>query len=604
MSTAGTEKLGQLVQSFDRLEVEDYQRVYVWTPEDIDDLFRDLKSSLNAENERDHFFGTLILQTDPESGHRTAKVVDGQQRLTTTMLLVAAIRDAIIDLGIDTLPGQGSQLELNVANTAWDYLICQRDTSRHRFRPNRLLRKIMENSVMPKPLNQEDVPWGNKTSYDKPTALNKPFRRAIRYIRELIEKDLENFTTPIEKLNRTNSLLDTLLNRFTVLKVITNSIDESLEIFLTLNSRGQELKASDLARGEILKSLTSGLQNEQEIQAIHATNLTEWDDIGARVNDHEVFLRHFLVATGDKAITKKMILDTVQKRLRGDQADGFTEINRAMDFWNQIKKASIDYSEILRPTCAEKPKLYLELMDDLLMSHRVLFLNVVNRKLSPSDLEEITRLAFVLSFRWTLLGMNAQDLENLFRTLGKKFRDSSDVEALKSGLKSEAMALPDIPRKRWEKDKDTGAHGRSLLYMIYWTLTGNGNKWPRHEMHLEHIAPQGKTDTWVKELFGVDEIDEDDYSDAISSVGNLTLLDPKINVKIQNDPFTKKKIKYQESSINLVTDLLNFDEWSVEIIDQRTQWLAEMFEIIWSVEASQAKVTSFNEWLQHPSVEV
>jgi hypothetical protein len=303
------------------------------------------------------------------------------------------------------------------------------------------------------------------------------------------------------------------------------------------------------------------------------------------------------VATGDKPVTKKMILQEVHSRLHPTKPDGFTEINRAMDFWNQLRRASIDYNDILRPNCADRPKIYLELMDDLLMSHRVLFLNVINRDLSGSDFEEVTRLAFVLSFRWTLLGMNAQDLENLFRKAGKDFREKTDVARLVQILRSEAKALPEIPRKKWEKEKDTGAHGRSLLYMIYWNLTGNGIKWPRHEMHLEHIAPQAKTDAWVTELFGLSEVDDDDYSDLISSIGNLTLLDPRINLKVQNDTFANKKVRYQESVINLVTDLLPIDKWDSEIIDKRTQWLAEMFEIIWSIDVTTDKVVSFNDWL-------
>lgn len=601
MSTAGTEKLGSLLTSFNTLEVEDYQRVYVWTEDNISSLFKDVTDCVANKDDRDHFFGTLILQTDGSPSPKTAKVVDGQQRITTVMLIFATLRDALQNLESTELPVDDDELGIDVNREAWKLLIHSRKLTDYRFHPNRLLRSIWETSVMPSPsADRKPVPWGKTKAYEKATSLNKPFRKAVKFTREMIAQDLAAFDGDAAKLERIHSLLSTIRDRFTVLKVITSSIDESLDIFLTLNSRGQELKSSDLARGEVLKKRTSGLSDEKEVQRIHKENLDQWNRIGQLVVDHDVFLRHFLVSTSDQQITKKQVLTEVSNRLNGSEDDTRSDAKRAMDFWSELSKAAEVYGEIMKPTeGTDKTQKYLEMLELLMMSHRVLLLNVIGKVSNEKDLEEVVRLTFVLAYRWTLLGQNAQDLENFFRKTGRAFSSSRDIEKLKEKLQSEAESLSEINPKKWETGRDASAHARALLYMIYYLLNEDASPLELDKMHLEHIAPQSKTPHWSNVLFGEDDVDDDDYEDVISGAGNLTLLDPKLNIKAKNLDFSvKKRDYYSKSKVDVVTDLLGFDEWSRDLINERAEWLHEMFEIIWSIRPSKSDVKTFKVWRQ------
>lgn len=73
-------------------KVPDYQRGYAWEPEQVQDLLSDIER-IDASREYRHFTGTIVL-ADPESGrsqdHRL-QVVDGQQRLTTLIMIVARL---------------------------------------------------------------------------------------------------------------------------------------------------------------------------------------------------------------------------------------------------------------------------------------------------------------------------------------------------------------------------------------------------------------------------------------------------------------------------------------------------------------------------------
>lgn len=615
MGTVGTTKLGTLVKEYDELIVEDYQRVYVWEDRNIKSFWEDLTELADNPHDRPHFFGTLILETKPES--TTAKVVDGQQRLTTAVIVVAALRDAALNLSSAKLPSEGGHLPVDVDIEAWKFLIPGTDTSKSRFKPNRLLRKMMMTSVIAAPsVDRPSVPWGKKLEqYEKPTAITKPFRKAVRYVAELVALELEPYGSDIEKLRRIDLLLNTILERFTVLAVPTGSIDESLDIFLTLNSRGQDLKASDLVRGEILKSLSANTKSEAEIQDIHKKNLREWAVIGEQVQDHEAFLRHYLVAQSDSQITKKMVLREVERILHPEQSDGLSESSRAFEFWNSLRAAAKIYAQVLNPSFKTTTDRYLRVLNELIVSHRVLFLNVLLVEPSEKDLEEIARLAMVLGYRWMLFGMNAQILENFFRDSGRTYFKNKDAFELIQTLKHKVSEVPAIPASKWAEGQDSGVFTKATLFLHEaheFTKVGD-EEMRMKDFHLEHVAPQAPTDWWVEETGiaeSLSELDEDDWSNFVSSAGNLSLLEPKLNIPASNLPmrtadechptnrrqWKQKKCFYQKSKMQMNADICDAARWSKETIVDRTLWVAELFEFHFSVKKQEGTSPTFAAW--------
>jgi uncharacterized protein with ParB-like and HNH nuclease domain len=135
--------------------IEDYQRSYSWEKEQIQEFFDDLKATVVSGET--HFFGTLILQED-HRGSEAVTVVDGQQRLTTTFVLVAALRDAISELNSQTIEPQKANLRpINVMEKCWNYLCPTEDLEVHRFVSSRYLREYMDNFVLAEPKKQKAV---------------------------------------------------------------------------------------------------------------------------------------------------------------------------------------------------------------------------------------------------------------------------------------------------------------------------------------------------------------------------------------------------------------------------------------------------------------
>ena len=583
-----TPTLKDVVTSYKRLKIEDYQRTYSWEKEQVDELFEDLKECVRSGET--HFFGSLILQ-NKEDERGVATVVDGQQRLTTTFILVAALRDALKGLTNYTIaPEKENLMPINVLQKAWDYLYASNDFNDHRFASSRFLRDLMKSAVLAEPDRQASIPARDR-------AVTLSFRKGVRHIRELVRKDLSSYPDEDSKLVRINNLLDALLERFIVLRVITTSLSESLEIFLTLNNRGLPLGPSDLVRGQIMSVLGQSRTEKEQLE-IQRNILEEWQTIADNVGEPESFLRHYLVATSDKKVQKKKVVDSVLKRIANEDLSAKQKLTRA--FWDDLIATSVVYGQILTPSMGGDCQYHIELLEGLIKSHRILLMTVFKREIEDSLRDEIVRLVFVLGYRWVMAGKNAQKLEDTFQEQSTALRNNVSPEEVILMLRAEIDEVNVESLKYFSNEADSSFVSRALLHAVNRATTHGANSIPldSKKLHLEHIAPQSENDAWVEALFDGEEENYHNYEAVISSAGNLTLLDNGLNLQAQRKPFSEKKIHYRRSTMDVARDLEKFESWNSEVVSLRTQWLAEMFDLIWSADRTNIKAQRFSEWFR------
>lgn len=581
-----TSTLRQAVESHSRLMVDEYQRTYQWGTDQVNDLIEDLFETAEAKD--DHFFGTLILQ-DADGG---VTVVDGQQRLTTVFVLVATLRDEIDRTGMKEIqPDDPDEMPINVWEKTRSFLYFSNKIGDVRFSPNRFIAELFDDAVM--------AVDGKKTllpAKDRQSTL--AFRKAVTTIREAVSKDLGDLEG-IHRLSRIHEILETLFEKFLVLLVSTGSIDESLEIFLTLNDRGQALGPSDLVRGEVLRARGHGL-SEKDVRKLQEEVTTEWENVMETVLEPETYLRHFLVAHTGKKIQKKRVVKTV-KELISDAKPAKKKVE-ASEFWQRLISDSEIYGELLKPSGNDKIHHFLELVNPLAKSQRIMLLPILREVLDPVARLELVRLVAVLAFRWVVAGRNAQKLEDFFQEQCSRVGADDFAEVLKKSLLEKIASFSVDARTYFTQEAGNSYIVRGLLYAIDRIARGKANPLALDPstIHVEHIAPQKSTDHWVEAL-GVAN-DSDSYSQLVNRPGNLTLLDHKLNIQAQRKPFVEKRdAEYDKSNVYITRDLREFDEWSVDLIDLRTEWLAEMFDHVWSAdEGSVTKVVTFSEWSKMP----
>lgn len=578
-----TTSLAAVIEAQECLKVDEYQRTYQWGKEQIEDLFSDLDDTLSEGDT--HFFGTLILQ---QHDSETMTVVDGQQRLTTIFMILATLRDEVVRLDNHSLtPSNPDEMSVNVLESIRRFLYYSNSYSSARLAPNRFIRELFKKCVMAQGESQILVPTRDRRS-------TLAFRKAIKQIREEVAKLLEDYDGE-ERLRQIHKILNTIVEKFLVLRVVTSSLTESLEIFLTLNNRGQPLGPSDIVRGEVLSARGLSLTEDEQRTLQEIVN-TEWEDVVERVEDPEIFLRHYLVYRTAEKTQKKMVVKTVQGIISGEDK----EIKRkaATEFWFDLQDASEVYAQIIKPTMGGSRQSNLELVNPLSKSQRILLLAAFRHVSDEKSLDEITRLTTVLAFRWVVAGGNAQRLEDYFQELCKEKEKEEFGALLLNSLKRKIEGLKPNTLDYLSTGADSTYVTRALLYRINEVLADGSQplaKSPR-EINLEHIAPRTKTDQWLDAL-RVDG-NEDEYARVASGAGNLTLLDTKLNIKTSQKPFHKKLgEEYSKSVVFITRDLKEQPEWDASAIDQRTKWLAEMFEKIWATTAlKKSDIEPFSTW--------
>jgi hypothetical protein len=105
---------------------------------------------------------------------------------------------------------------------------------------------------------------------------------------------------------------------------------------------------------------------------------------------------------------------------------------------------------------------------------------------------------------------------------------------------------------------------------------------------------------WRDKLHSSEVSGEADLVGLVSSIGNLTLLDGNLNKQASFRPFIEKKPRYDKSNYIITRDLTKIEDWTVEHINARSEWLIAMFDEIFQVDEPSA-VLPFTEWyeMQH-----
>jgi uncharacterized protein with ParB-like and HNH nuclease domain len=208
-----------------RFRVPAYQRSYAWEEEHVAELMRDIHDAIQSK-ENEYFLGSIVV-TGPTDGKHD--VVDGQQRLTTISLLVAAIKDIFAEKGDHEV----------VVSVKSDYLV-NTDRKTKEKEPkltlnevdNELFQELIENCV-----NIDSTKYQRQSHQRLILAANQ--------IREYLKTLLSKSKDEEEMLH---AWLDYLESNLKIIVVAAPDDSNAFVIFETLNDRGLELAISDLLK--------------------------------------------------------------------------------------------------------------------------------------------------------------------------------------------------------------------------------------------------------------------------------------------------------------------------------------------------------------------
>ncbi|MEY5017034.1 MAG: hypothetical protein RL431_83 [Actinomycetota bacterium] len=575
-----------------RYEIPAYQRNYAWKSEQVAAFLADLGTAYESED--DHFFGSIVLL---DNGNKPFSVIDGQQRLTTIVLLLCVLRDRIAHFDDRYVMQHGHPIGLDMLMTT---MLRTENTFELRYTANYKIAKIFENFVLVDPSSPHRRHFASDlsqlTSEEKRYTLD--LRKAHSQITKWLEAQLLPFAGDEDEMKRRlYGMIVTLRAASKLLRIVVDNEDDAFILFETLNDRGLRLTASDLLKSFTLREIQDGSTPAQAMEA-----LEKWDDAADALGDFPFtkFLRHYLLSVQKEKVQAKKIFMIFKDLIKGYGSNG------ALENLDNLTAAASNYAVILGEKASGDTKLddilsRLELFSD---THRVFLLRVFKFGFTAEQLRRAARAIEVLAFRWILVGGNAQEIESFYQKTALSITRNDAVQ-LEDAIKEILAKVPgdDLTHAALE----SGSAKRDSNFRFYvlkklnYALTKTELVWSRKAIHIEHLAPQnplldaGWFDAVAPKVAAIPG--EPTYEDYISQWGNLSLLEYEINSSIQNSNWPTKvagknlEKGIDKSQIALNADLILMPAWTAADIARRTRWVADSMTKITSVPNVDSDVT-------------
>jgi len=544
-----------------QLVIPPYQRPYAWEREQIDDLWDDIMSSLDDG----HFMGSLVLNAeDPER----PQVIDGQQRLTTLLLLTRIIQDRYLALGAnDRAEGL---YQLFFADTFGE------GDARFRLRTGDANWDAFRDYVLRRHDDPERKRWADAANESRIVrAKNQRLFENARVLSEKVDAWILDLSDDdaIERLAR---LQQTLIRRLEFVVVSVNSAPDAFLLFETLNDRGLQLSQGDLLKNHLLSRVAAtGSNSSAEIEAA----ADEWegllDDLGEKA-DVTRFLRHYLLARVFP-VKKEQVFDRFKAQIASSGPD---LLLRELRTFGKLYGQMVEPARVQNDPAVQS---HLNALTTLRAESCYPALLVAMRFLPREQLLDFAWLCEVLTYRYSsVCGFDAKELQASYHRAAKLILESQGAAI------DEARA--EISRMIPGSEQFVASFQRQRMgaqYLARYTLQriegalNPGKEFKTNDaVHIEHVMPQTPSDKW-NAVLGAGVVD---HPALVQRWGNLTLLHAPLNQGASNRLFVEKQDHYQASEVGLTKDLCHYLRWGLDVIDQRQSWMASVADSIWSVD--------------------
>ena len=535
-----------------------FQRDYSWTEDQCEQLWKDILHVAESKTDRGHFIGSVvyIATGDTSTSFTRWLLIDGQQRVTTVTLLLAALRDHIAETGWKGTEDGPTVKRIN----AYFLKNSEEEGGRHhklvlRRHDQGTLKAILDNADMP-----EEVAERVKDNYD--------------YFREQLNEgvDPEIVYRGIGRL----IVVDVTLDR---------GSDDPQLIFESLNSTGVDLSQSDLIRNFILMRLP---EKEQ-------TQLYEnwWSKIENLFRGSEktfdTFVRDYLALKTQANKQKKA--DEIYRAFRSSFQPMVEEAGDVESFLADMLRHARYYAAFAiggndDPGLAVSLSRLRRLVDaPAVLIMRLFHLHEQEKTLSKEDFLVALALVESFVFRRAICGFQTRGYWPLFSNLGYQIKETEPLESMKVGLarQSDNYRFPgDDEFQRELSNRDL--YGMRVCSYMLDRFENHDTKEPTDtsSYSIEHIMPQNEKllPEW-QEMLGADW--KDVRAKWLHRLGNLTLTG--YNSEYKDRPFQIKKTiakGFEESSVRLNKFVREQEKWTAVEIEQRGKLLAEKAIKIWS----------------------
>ncbi|WP_120845012.1 DUF262 domain-containing protein [Helicobacter pylori] len=547
-----------------------YQRPYQWTEENCEKLLDDLFFNYEDDRESDYFCGSLVLILISEDSKKakTYDIVDGQQRLSTFILLAKVLAD----LYNDCLDPKN----LEHLQEGWK----DRHTERKRLSFN----TIGSNA-------EDDFAYALEHFNDSQASKNKNnknnyLKNAICLKDYLMKKEIKNI----------NSFIEWLYSNVVFITITCPDADKALRIFNVLNARGLALNATDIFKGELLKHAK---EHEQE------EFVSRWNDLSQKCSDNDLRIETLFswYLTYLNPVTSK---EKTEKGL----VTWFNKLNKTpLEYLKGVEDFYNAYGEVLE--MQDRHAYLLSYKDDDYL-HVMLCASLLHRY-SDQDIEALKELLVKFYYQDWVAGQTKSTRSQTCCNIINALKEKKSVRHIASIVVKKYLDDKNITQRFKENLQDSNLYTKfyftgktpkknswlkPILILVNYFMSDNAN--PAYikmddDLHVEHILSQNPdpSSQWVKDF------SEEERGLYTHSLANLTLLGGKKNTKALskalNQDFKEKKEIYMGKTIALdnkktfrvmtcydmtKNDVCRYTEWTPKSLEKRKEELIQIIESV------------------------
>lgn len=509
--------------------IPDYQRAYVWGKDEISELIDDVNYASEHNPDGQYFLGSMVLRKATRTADGVSfeeyELLDGQQRLTTLMLMLACIRDRVTD---DQLKGACREMLFQEENK-WKK-IPGRNRIVYDIRDNvgNFIERYIKADNGSRSADLSGIASSKNLSLANMAAgmqtIHAGFDDSSRF---LTEGDFDRF-------------VGYLLNNALFIYVATEDLDDAFRLFTILNDRGIPLSNSDILKAKNLGAVTK--ESERSKWAEY------WEEVEGEMGRDEFDRFLSLVRTiyvKDKA--REGLLKEFDERIYGAKppllalgSESFEAVKAYKDAFDEaiqldglpaslgnayrnrinVMRRGLPATDWIPPVLAWYRKFKAEKLLDLI--------ECIDNKFSADWIVQLTP---------------TQRISNMNEVL--KVIEAAETPA--DVLVSKAF---DFDRKHLHDLLDGGIYGRRfaryvLLRLEYLLASHAAPLNLPDDISVEHILPQnpGGASQWVIDF------SEEQREAWLHRLGNLMLLSRRKNTSLGNLDFASKKVRYFEDRV-------------------------------------------------------
>ena len=566
----------------DRLfEIPIYQRGYAWEEENLRDLWDDL----DYLGDRDHYFGTILLKKvnkKTRAGLRTFdhfEVIDGQQRLTTTLILLRELISQIKELGDEEVRNQASKLEEDYVGRTPHYKLTIGNEDEDFFRDSIL---------------------AGRSAIDPRTRAQERLRNARAFFRARFDQRRDG-----QGRDRYRDFLidfKSRVDRLQVMLYIVPSNAEAVRMFETVNDRGRPLTNLEKTKSILMYASYLVVDDPTTLDTLLSEMNRHFSEIYRCFQDIEVELglrdageiqryHHiFFINPTDSHKHMRVLKERLMQKSREDPEDCERFIRSYASNLRQAFDTMRDVARRRRDGSALEST-----VDRLFLVGRVgnlypLLIAAWQNFGEDSQRKEILRLFEAFVFRAYHVVRYRRDTgrSSLNQLAYQIHRDNlTDADFLQ---RLRGLNLAYVSDDRFRRNlSDTHCYPnldtRTIKYLLaeYEMKLRNDAGEPlsldlaqilSSEYETEHILPQHPAGR-------LDEEEMAAHEEIVHRLGNLTIASKKWNQSMGNRPFKEKrdgrgdsepgdkKICYRNSSLHVQRELEKYAQWNESTIQER-----------------------------------